>query len=56
MAKGKRKYNNTYLDYRFTFIERGVEQLSQCVICFKTLYDASMKAYQLKQLLSNIHP
>ena len=35
MAKGKRKYNNTYLDYGFTFIKRGDEQLPLCVICFK---------------------
>ena len=56
MAKGKRKYNDTYLDYGFTFIQRGDEQLLQCVICFKTLSNASTKAYQLKQHLSNIHP
>ena len=55
MAKGERKYNNAYLDYGFTFIERGDEQLPQCVICFKTLSNASMKAYQLNQHLSNIH-
>ena len=57
MAKGKRKYNNTYLNYGFTFIERGDEQLPQCVLCFKYLSSASTKAYQLKQKhLSNIHP
>ena len=56
MAKAKRKYNDTFFDYGFTFIERGDEQLPQCVICFKTLSNASMKAYQLKQHLSNTHP
>ena len=50
----KRKYNDTFLDYGFTFIEKGDEQLPQCVICFKTLSNASMKTYQLKQHLSNI--
>ena len=55
MAKGKRKYNNAYLDYGFTFIERGDEQLPQCAICFKTLSNAFMKAYQLKQHLLNIY-
>ena len=52
----KRKYNDTFLDYGFTFIEKGDEQLPQCVICFKTLSNASMKTYQLKQHFSNIHP
>jgi len=56
MAKAKRKYNDTFLDYGITFIERGDEQLLQCGICFKTLSNASMKAYQLKQHLSNTHP
>jgi len=56
MAKAKRKYIDTFLDYGFTFIERGDEQLPQCVIYFKTLSNASMNAYQLKQHLSNTHP
>jgi len=56
MAKAKRKYIDTFLDYGFTFIERGDQQLPQCFICFKTLSNASMNAYQLKQHLSNTHP
>jgi len=56
MAKARRKYIDTFLDYGFTFIERGDKQLPQCVICFKTLSNASMNAYQLKQHLSNSHP
>jgi len=56
MPKAKRKYIDTFLDYGFTFIERGDEQLPQCVICFKTFSNASMKACQLKQHLSNTHP
>ena len=56
MGKTKRKCNDIFLDYGFTFIERGDEQLPQCVICFKTLSNASMKAYQLKQHLSNTYP
>ena len=31
----KRKYNDTFLDYGFTFIEKGDEQLPQCVIFLK---------------------
>jgi len=56
MAKTKRKYNDTFLEYGFIFIERGDEQLPQCVICLKTLSNASMKAHQLKQHISNTHP
>jgi len=56
MAKAKRKYIDTFPDYGRTFIERGDEQLPHCVICFKTLSNASMNAYQLKQHLSNTHP
>ena len=56
MAKAKRKYNDTFLNYGFTFIEKGGEQLPECVICFKTLSNSSMKGYQLKQHLTNTHP
>jgi len=56
MAKAKRKYIDTFLDYGFTFIERGDEQSPECVIRFKTLSNVSMNAYQLKQHLSNTHP
>ena len=53
MAKGK--YNNSYLDYGFTFVERRDEQLLQCFVCHKTLSNASMKPHQLKQHLLNVH-
>jgi len=56
MAKAKRKYNDTFLDYGFTFTEKVNEQLPQCLISFKTLSNASMKANQQKQHLSNTHP
>jgi len=55
MAKAKGRYNDTFLDYGFIFIERGDEQLLQCAICFNTLSNASMNAYQLKQHVANIH-
>ena len=45
----KRKYNDSYLDYGFTFVERRDEQLAQCVACHKTLSKASIKPHQLKQ-------
>ena len=56
MAKAKRKYYDMFLNYGFTFIKKGGEQLPQCVICFKTLSNSSMKRYQLKQHLTNTHP
>ena len=49
----KRKCNDSYLDYRFTFVERRDEQLLQCVVCHKTLTNVSMKAHQLKQHFFN---
>ena len=45
----KRKYND------FTFVERRDEQFPQCVVCHKTLSNASMKPHQLKQHLLNVH-
>ena len=36
----KRKYND------FTFVERRDEQFLQCVVCHKTLSNASMKLHQ----------
>ena len=51
----ERKYNNSYLDYGFTIVERRDEQLPQCVVCHKTLSNASMKPHQLKQHLLNVH-
>ena len=50
----KRKYNNSYLNYEFTFVERRDEQLLQCVVCHKRLSNASMKPHQLKQHLLNV--
>jgi len=52
----KRKYDDNYLDYGLTFLERRNEQLPQCVICHKTLSNDSMKPPQLKKHLSNAHP
>ena len=52
----KRKYDNNYLDYSFTFLEGHNEQLSQCVICHKTFSNDLLKPYQLKKHLFNVHP
>ena len=54
MAKAKRKYDNTYLNYGFMLVERGDEQLPQCFACLKT-FSNSMKPHQKKQYLSKVH-
>ena len=51
----KRKYSDSYFDYGFTFVERHDEQLPQCVVCHKTLSNASIKPHQLKQHFLNVH-
>ena len=55
-AAKKRSYNNSYLEYGFSFIVRKEEQIPQCVVCMKTLSNDSMKPHQLKQHLKNVHP
>ena len=51
----KRKCNDSYLNYGFTFVERRDEQLPQCVVCHKTLTNVSMKPHQLKQHPLNVY-
>ena len=55
MTKVKRKYDDDYLNYGFIFVDKGNEQLPQCVICLKTFSNASMKPYQLKQHQVKVH-
>ena len=55
-AAKKRSYNDSYLEYGFSFIVRKEEQIPQCVVCMKTLSNDSMKPHQLKQHLKNVHP
>ena len=52
----KRKYQEDYLNFGFTFQENNGYQLPQCVLCMKTLSNSSMKPYQLKQHLTTVHP
>lgn len=51
----KRKYVEQYIDFGFTYVEKGGEQLPQCVLCHKTLSNDSMKPHQLKQHLTKVH-
>ncbi|XP_057653801.1 zinc finger BED domain-containing protein 5-like [Diorhabda carinulata] len=51
-----RKYCSEYLQYGFTFIGTDEEPLPQCVICFETLANESMKPSKLQRHISTKHP
>ncbi|XP_042228922.1 protein ZBED8-like [Homarus americanus] len=53
----KRKYNEAYLSFGFTFIaERDGTQKPQCFMCGKVLANGSMKPTKLKEHLTCVHP
>ncbi|KAF2361853.1 hypothetical protein FHG87_007398, partial [Trinorchestia longiramus] len=52
----KRKYNEIYLQCRFTFIEINDEQRPICVICSEHSANESMKPAKLKRHLHTNHP
>ena len=52
----KRTYDESYLNYGFTFLIKDGLQVPQCFVCFKTLYNGCMKPFQLKQHLATQHP
>ena len=52
----KRKYNEDYIKYGFTFILKEGQELPQCVVCCKVLSEGSMKPSFLKRHLSGCHP
>ena len=52
----KRKYDESYIQYGFTFITANGEEKPQCVVCNKVLSNDSMRPAKLKQHLENIHP
>ena len=52
----KRTYQDSYVNYGFSFLDNNGVQLPQCVLCLKTLSNSSMKPFLLKQHLENIHP
>ena len=57
MSKSKkRNYDESYLDFGFSYINKQGVQLPQCVLCMKTLGNGSMKPNQLKQHLTSQHP
>jgi len=59
VKKGKkmfRKYCPEYLQYGFTFIGTEEEPIPQCVLCFETLANESMKPSKLRRHISTKHP
>lgn len=59
VKKGKkmfRKYCPEYLQYGFTFIGTDDEPIPQCVLCFETLANESMKPSKLQRHISTKHP
>lgn len=52
----KRRHQDSYLYFGFSFLIQNGEQVPQCLICLKTLANGSMKPFQLKQHLENSHP
>jgi len=51
-----RKYSTDYIKYGFTFVGTEEEPLPQCVICFETLANQSMKPSKLERHISTKHP
>lgn len=51
-----RKYSTDYIKYGFTFVGTEEEPLPQCVICFETLANHSMKPSKLERHISTKHP
>ena len=56
MSQKKRKYQNNYLDFGFTYLFQDGLQISQCVLCMKAFSNSTMKPALLKQHLANAYP
>ena len=56
MSQKKRKYQDNYLDFGFTYLIEDDLQIPQCVVCMKTFSNSIMKPTSLKQHLANAHP
>ena len=56
MSQKKRKYQENYLDFGFTYLIEDDLQIPQCVVCMKTFLNSTMKPASLKQHLANAHP
>ena len=56
MSQKKRKYQDNYLDFGFTYLIQDGLQIPQCVLCMKTFSNSTTKPAPLKQHLANAHP
>ena len=56
MSQKKRKYQDNYLDFGFTYLIQDGLQIPQCVLCIKAFSNSTMKRAPLKQHLANAHP
>ena len=56
MSQKKRKYQDNYLDFGFTYLIQDGLQIPQCVRCMKTFSNSTTKPAPLKQHLANAHP
>ena len=56
MSQKKRKYQDSYLDFGFTYLLQDGLQMPQCVLSMKTILNSTMKPAPLKQHLANAHP
>ena len=56
MSQKKRKYQDNYLDFGFTYLIEDDLQIPQCVVCIKTFSNSTMKPASVKQHLANAHP
>ena len=55
MSQKKRKYQDYYLSFGFTYVIKDGFQIPQCVLCMKTFSNSTMKLTPLKQHLVNAH-
>lgn len=56
MPPKKRKYDEQYIEFGFTCINKNGEDAPQCVICYQVLSVHSMKPALLKRHLQGNHP
>ena len=56
MSQKKRKYQDNYFDFEFTYLIEDDLQIPRCVVCMKIFSNSTMKPASLKQHLANAHP
>ena len=54
-SRRKRKYNQTFVQYGFTFITENYEQRPMCLLCNEVLANESLKPTKLKRHLDTKH-